>query len=121
MEILAQAVGLLIAACGLAILIQPQLTHKVFEFIKQGHRIYIAGVVRVCVGLVLFLSSSGSDIPMAANMLGAIFLLSGVIVFVSDLEKLKAFMAKYNELPEVTLRLLGLLAAAFGLLTFSLF
>lgn len=121
MVMLVQLVGLLIVGLGLAILISPAVTHQIFEFFKEGKRIQIAGVARVLVGVILFLASSRSSVPIAANMLGAIFLLSGIIVFVSDTEKLKAFIAGYSEVPEVILRLLGLIAAAFGFLVFSIF
>lgn len=121
MVMLVQIVGLLIVGLGLAILISPAVTHQIFEFFKEGKRIQIAGVVRVLVGVVLFLSSSRSAVPIAANMLGAIFLLSGIIVLVSDAEKLRAFIEKYSEMPEIILRLLGLMAAAFGFLIYSIF
>jgi len=121
MVFLAQALGILIAIFGLALFISPQLSQKVFAFFKEGKRIYIAGGVRVFAAAVLGLAASESYLPVAAYTLAVIFLLSGIIVFVCDLEKLKSFILKYSEMPAIAIRLFGLVAAAFGFLTFSLF
>lgn len=121
MVILAKLVGVLIMALGLAIFASPQLTQKIFNFFKEGKRIYYAGVIRTAVGLILFLSASQSAVPLAAIALGLMFLVSGIVIFAAELEKMKAFIAHYSEMPGLVIRLLGLVAASFGILIFSIF
>ncbi|MBF0384360.1 MAG: DUF2065 family protein [Candidatus Omnitrophica bacterium] len=121
MVILVKIVGVLIMALGLVIFASPQFTQKIFDFFKEGKRIYYAGVIRTVVGLVLFICASRSSVPLAAIALGLMFLVSGIVIFAADPEKLKAFISSYSEMPSLVIRLLGLVAASFGILIFSIF
>lgn len=121
MVLLIKLVGFLIMALGLAIFASPQFTQKIFDFIKEGKRVYYAGVLRSGVGLILFICSSQSLVPLAAISLGLMFLVSGIAVFATEPDRLKAFIAHYSEMPGLILRLLGLVAASFGILIFSIF
>jgi uncharacterized protein YjeT (DUF2065 family) len=121
MVILAKLIGVLVTVLGLAIFASPQFTQKIFDFFKKGKRIYYAGVIRTVIGLVLFICASQSSVPLAAIALGLMFLVSGIAVFAADTEKIKAFMAAYGEMPGLVLRLLGPVAASFGILIFSIF
>jgi len=121
MIILAKLVGVVIAALGLVIFASPQFTQKMFDFFKEGTRIYLAGVIRGLVGLVLLIGASQSVVPLAAIALGLMFIMSAVVVFAADLEKLKAFIEFYSQMPALVIRLLGLVAASFGILIFAIF
>lgn len=121
MIILVKLVGALIAVLGLAIFASPWVTQKIFGFFKEGKNIYYAGVVRSIIALLLFIAASQSVVPLAAIALGLMFLVSGIAVFATDVEKLKAFIASYSEMPSLIVRLLGLVAASFGILIFSIF
>lgn len=121
MIILVKLVGVLIMALGLVIFASPAFTQKIFDFFKEGKKIYIAGVIRTVVGILLFLCASQSAVPLAAIALGLMFLVSGIVVFAADIEKLKAFIASYSQMPTLVIRLLGLVAASFGILIFSIF
>jgi hypothetical protein len=120
MLILVKFIGLLIAALGVAIFVSSQFTQKVFDFFKEGKRIYWAGVARSLIGLILLVGAPQSVLPVATVSVGIIFLLSGIIVFTCDLEKLKGFLDHYREMPPLVIRLFGLLVASFGILIFSI-
>jgi len=117
---LVKCIALLVAGLGLMIFALPKNIHKVFAFIREGKRIYWAGVVRCLVGFVLLLSASKSVLPVATVSVGMIFLLSGIVVFACDPEKLKGLFAHSGEMPVIVIRLLGLVVASFGLLVFSI-
>ena len=117
--LLAKLIGLVVAGFGLTIFASPKFTQKVFAFIKEGRRIYWAGVIRCLVGLILLFIAPTSVLPVATVLVGVILLLSGIIVFACDLEKLRSFLAHYSELPVLVIRLLGLVAACCGILIFS--
>ncbi|MFA6379324.1 MAG: hypothetical protein WCX16_06060 [Candidatus Omnitrophota bacterium] len=121
MIILAKFIGLLIMVFGFFIFASPTFTQKVFTFFKEGNRIYLAGVIRGAVGLIFFISASQCVVPLAAIALGLMFLVSGIVVFAIDVEKIKAFISSYSEMPGLVIRLLGLVAASFGILIFSIF
>src|SRR3989338_8492132 len=121
MIILVKLIGTLITALGLAIFASPEFSGKVFHFFKQGKRMYAAGVIRLIVALVLLVTASQSVVPLAAIALGLMFLVSGIVVFAVDIEKMKSFIEHYSQLPALVIRLLGLMAATFGVLIFSIF
>jgi uncharacterized protein YjeT (DUF2065 family) len=118
--LLVKLIGLAVAGFGLTVFTSPNFIRKIFDFVKEGKRIYWAGVARSLVGLVLLMTAPKSVLPVASVALGMIFLLSGIIVFACDLEKMKGFLTHYNELPALVARLLGLVAASFGILVFSI-
>ena len=120
MSILVKIIGLLIAVFGCYLFAWPLFTQKVFNFIREGKRIYWAGVVRSFVGLALLLAAARSPVPVAAIAVGILFLLSGIIVFACDLEKMKSLLAHYNEMSPFIIRLLGLIVACLGILVFSI-
>ena len=119
MIVLVKLIGVIVALFGLTIFSAPQLSAKIFEFIKEGKRIYAAGVIRVCIGLLLMIAAHHSRIPVASVALGILFLISGIIVFAADLDKLKGILSHYQDLPVLILRLLGLIAVSFGLLIYA--
>ena len=120
MLFLAKLIGFLVAAFGFTLFALPQFTEKVFDFMKEGKRLYWAGVVRALIGLILLMVSPGSVVPLATVSVGTLFLLSAIIVFACELEKLRSFFAHYAEIPALVTRLLGLVMACFGILIFSL-
>ena len=121
MLILVKLIGVIIAAFGLAIFASPVFSQKVFNFFKEGKKLYYAAVIRGAVGLVILFTASRSQVPVAAISLGLMFLASGIVVFVGDLEKMKGFVTGFSEMPELVIRLLGLVAATFGVLVFSIY
>jgi len=121
MIVITKLVGFLIAGFGLVIFASPKVTEKIFHFFMQGKNLYIAGVIRVSVGLVLLVAASQSAVPLAAIALGVMFLVSGIVIFAADEQKLKDFMLAYSQMPSLVIRLLGLMAASFGILIISIF
>jgi uncharacterized protein YjeT (DUF2065 family) len=121
MIILIKFIGVLIAGLGLALFASPEFSQKIFNFFKEGKRLYIAGAIRLVVGALILFSASSSVVPVAAIALGLMFVVSGIVIFAADLEKMKAFLLHYSQMPQLVIRLLGLVAATFGVLVFSIF
>ncbi|MFH1360375.1 MAG: hypothetical protein ABIJ41_04980 [Candidatus Omnitrophota bacterium] len=121
MIVLVKLLGGLVIVVGLTIFASPAFTKKIFAFVQHGKNIYYAGVARCVLGIILFICASRSSVPLAAIALGLMFVMSGIVVFAADLRKLKALIASYSEMPALVIRLLGLMAASFGMLVFSIF
>jgi len=121
MLIVVRIIGVVISALGLAIFALPVFSEKIFRFFKEGKRLYYAGVIRTVVGLVVLFVASQSRVPIAAVALGLMFLISGIAVFACDVEKMKVFIQHYSEMPPIVIRLIGLVAATFGVLIFAIF
>ncbi len=121
MIFLAKLIGVIITLFGLTVFATPKITEKVFAFFMEGKNLYLAGVIRIVTGVVILLAMSGSLVPTAAFSLGAMLLVSGALIFVIGVEKMKAFIAHYKQMPTLVIRLFGLIAATFGILIFSIF
>lgn len=121
MILAAKLLGVLISFLGLMIFASPKCADKIFSFFKEGSRLYIAGGIRLCAGLLLLAAASQSIVPLAALALGLLFLVGGAVIFISGLDKMKTLLAHYAQMPPLMIRLMGLVAASFGLLTFSIF
>ena len=121
MAIIVKFIGLVISVLGLAIFASPQFSQKVFAFFQEGKRLYYSGVARVLVAAALFAAASQSPAPLAAIALGIMGLVSAIVIFAADMEKLKSFTASYSQMPALIIRLLGLVAASFGMLIVALF
>lgn len=121
MVLLIKLIGLLILAMGLAICASPAFMKKISDFFFQGKNIYYAGAIRAAAGGFLLLGASQSKLPLAAAVLGILFLLSAAVIFVTGAENMKNFIRQYLTLPQPAIRILGLVAACFGLLILVIF
>jgi len=121
MIFLVKLAGILIMALGITIFASPQITQKIFEFCKEGNRLYYSGVIRTVVGIIILILASNSLVPLAAIALGLMLLLSGIVIFAADQDKLKTLLNAFNEMPGLTMRLFGLIAASFGILIYAIF
>lgn len=119
--LIAKAFGIAISVLGLAIFAAPVVADRLFAFFQRGRWLYLAGVIRLTVGGVLLAAASASTVPLAAIALGTLFVTSGVIVFVLNPSKARDFIAAYRNMPGIVIRLLGLVAATFGILIYSIF
>lgn len=116
MLITAKLIGVAIILLGVSILFLPDTFKKMVRFWKEGSRIYGAGAVRVIFGLVFFLAAPSSHLPGGAVAAGFLFVLAGAIVFMAGIEKIKALLTIWEEMPPMVCRLIGLIASVFGTL-----
>ena len=116
MIILAKTIGIVISALGILFLVLPEKAKLIMNFWKQGSRIYGAGILRVLFSVVLFLAASQSRAPVITAILGLMFMVSGILVFVMGVEKSKELIQWWEDQPSLIHRLLGLLVLCFGLL-----
>lgn len=75
--------GLVIAGLGVLGLAAPGTFLAAMQFFQSGHRIYIAGLVRVLIGIVFFLAATDSRWPRVMRGLGAIVILLGLLTPIS--------------------------------------
>lgn len=75
--------ALVIGGLGLLGLTVPETFRSTVEFFQAGHRIYIAGAIRVIIGLVFFAEADGSRWPTAMRVAGGGVVLLGLLTPVS--------------------------------------
>ncbi|KPK38997.1 MAG: hypothetical protein AMJ78_09145 [Omnitrophica WOR_2 bacterium SM23_29] len=116
MLILVKLIGIVIVAMGIIFLLNPEAMKRVINYWGQGKRLYLVGILRLLIGVVLLLSASQCRLVGAIVTLGILVLLGGIIIFALGLEKVKSILDWWDKKPLSVLRLLALIALAIGAL-----
>lgn len=75
----------------------------------------IGGVIRIIIGGLLLWASSQAYIAWIPIVVGAIVVISGILVFILGAQKIHSFVEWWEKLPEYKRRLLPLVTAVLGL------
>lgn len=121
MIFLAKAIGVLIFALGCVFIVYPAWGKKVAAFWKKGKTVYVGGVIRLVIGVILLIAAAGAKQSITAAILGVVFLASGVLIFAMSLEQTKRLIEFWENQPDLILRLMCIVTIAFGALIFFAF
>lgn len=116
MFIFAQLLGVFITAAGLAVLLRPQVALTMVAFWEKEQRIYTAGIIRLLFGGILVLSAPDAIIPVTVFLLGILFLISGLLIYVLPEVKIRGMLAWFKARPPIVVRIWGCIACLIGLL-----
>ena len=116
MLIAAKAAGALIIVLGTLIIVNTVFLKQYISFLTVDKRYYGIGIVRVLIGIVLILAARQAVQGAVAAVLGSLLLISGILVFAIGEEKVRALLTWYSDLPDLAIRILGLVVVVFGLL-----
>jgi hypothetical protein len=83
---------------------------------KVGKRCYMGGVVRIVLGGLLLVASPYATFFWIPVIVGAIIVISGVLIFALGLSRIHAFLDWWAVKPENTRRIASLVAVALGVL-----
>jgi len=114
MDVVVKIIGIVIVALGIAYLLKPGIMTYLMEFFKEGKRMYFAGLIRLVLAIIFLLAARECDITPVIVFFGILFLISGLLIFVIGLEKVKSIINWYQEQSILVLRLLALVALAIG-------
>jgi len=118
MPVLVKLIGLIIVVMGAVILLNPVAMRWLIDFWKEGKRIYLVGLLRLLIGIILLLAASQCKLPGVVTTLGILILLGGLLIFLLGLEKVRSMLDWWSKKPPAALRLMGSIALAIGLLLF---
>lgn len=107
-------VGIVILIAAIVYLLKPGVMKWLLEFFKKGHRIYFLGLIRLVLAVVFLLGARECDITWVIAAFGVLFLMSGLLIFMLGLEKLKAILDWYQKKSALFLRVIALIALAIG-------
>ena len=116
MVIAVRLIGLFIMALGITVLVKPKQMRKLFVFFKQGKRIYIAGVIRIIIGIILLLAATQCKMGGFITVIGIVTLVAGILIFALGKDKCITFIEKVEGFSTNVLRLLSLVPVIFGVL-----
>jgi len=116
MAIVVKLIGIFIALIGLILALTSKGIKQVFEFFAKGKRIYSIGILRILFGIIFLWTASQCKRPEVIRVLGVLFIIAGSFIFILGIRKIKSILTWWNQRPSWVLRLLNLLALAFGIL-----
>ena len=114
MDIIIRGLGIVIVVVGIVYLLRPDVMKWLIEFLKQGKRIYLAGLIRLALAVIFLLGARECDITWVIVVFGILFLIGGVLIFILGPEKLRRILDWYQKQSVLLLRVLAVLALAIG-------
>lgn len=116
MLIVVRVVGVLIAGVGIIFLLRPKLYRQYMAFWQPGKRLYVGAILAILIGVVFLLAASGCRLVGVILALGILCLVKGVMLFTLGREKIRSLLKWWQARSLLTLRLVALIAIAFGAL-----
>ena len=107
-------VGILIILAAIWIAVKPQVCVKMMGFFARGRMVYLVGLLRLAVGGLLLVSARECGHVWVVIALGVLFLISGALIFIVRLDRIKTTLTWFSKRPMVTIRLMALLPIAIG-------
>ena len=114
MDIIIRGLGIVIVVVGIVYLLRPDVMKWLIEFLKQGKRIYLAGLIRLALAVIFLLGARECDITWVIVVFGILFLIGGVLIFILGPEKLRRILDWYQKQSVLLLRVLAVIALAIG-------
>ena len=116
MALIIFVLGYLAIALCLATLLRPAILRQILNFFFIGSRIYLAGLLRIIVGVLLLILASRARLWWYVVTVGLLAAGSGLSVCFFALRRTKKLLARIKNQSNLTLRLYAFL----GLLMWSL-
>ena len=114
MSIYIKIVGIFFIACSVLYFARPDILKHLLEFFSKGNRVYLAGLIRFLLAVLFLVSARDCRIPWAMVAFGVLFLIGGVLVFVLGPKRLAPMFDWWLGRPTWLIRILGIVALAFG-------
>jgi len=110
------AVGSLVVAEAAVILIRPGVYRKFIRFFTYRSMLYIPAVIAILIGILFLICALDCRQPWIIIVFGLIAAIKGIAIFLIKPQSLKDILKWLSERSDTTLRLLGILALAVGVL-----
>ena len=101
---------------GFLFISKPELFKKVLAFFKQNRRLYIAGVLRIVLGVTCLVGARECAMPWIIIVFGILLCAGGVLIFSMKLDTLKEILGWWENRKVIFIRLVGILAFIIGLI-----
>jgi hypothetical protein len=115
MSAIVGVLGVVIAGLGILGIVRPgDLVRFVSVAWRSPSGLYLAIAVRLILGIVLIAAASSSRFPDALRILGALSIITAVLVPILGSERVRAFVEWWAGRPSGFIRAWATLAVAFG-------
>lgn len=117
MHLLVQAVGILIAAAGLAALLVPDALKRVFRGVmSSGSWLAVASIGRIALGAAFWFAAPATRGPAFVRVLAVLMIAAGLALPLLGRRRLAPFVAWWVERPDRWIRAIAPLGILLGVL-----
>jgi len=116
MDTVIRIVGFIFAFVAIVHLVKPGVLGRILEFVKQGKRMYFAGLIRFVLGAVFLLGARECRISWVIIVFGILLIMKGIVVFILGPAKLKSKLDWGKKQSNLRIRVFALIALAFSAL-----
>lgn len=114
MDIIIRIIGIVFAFMTIVYFLKPDIMKRLMEFFKQGRRMYFAALIRFALAIVFLLAANQCNQFWVILALGILFIISGLLIFILGLEKVRAYINWWQKQPVTLLRIMALVGLAIG-------
>ena len=114
MDTLIKIIGIGIMILGVAYFAEPGFMKRLMAFFKQGERIYLAGVLRLVLGIVFLLSARECAIKWVIIMFSIIFIAGSAVIFMFGPAKFQKMISWAERQPYWIIRIIAVVTATIG-------
>jgi hypothetical protein len=94
--------------------VRPNAGKALIQFFAKGNRIYLAGVIRFALAVLLLLSVHACNLKWVIIAFGVLLILSSVLIFSLGHKKLAGLLDWAQRQRPLVLRIMGLITIALG-------
>ena len=114
MDVVIKIIGIVFILVGILYLFKPKVAKSMMGFFKKGIRMYFAGLLRFALGVVFLLAARECERTWIIIGFGIIFLLSGLLIFLIGLKRLKSILEWWQEKSDMLIRIIAVIPIIIG-------
>jgi len=114
MRIVIQFIGVAIIVQVCVFLLRIDLLRELVRFLSRGSRLYIVGVLRIALAIILFVGATQCIHKWIIIAIAIILLLSGIVIFTFNPATFKKLLAWYQRRSDLSLRLMAAAGIVLG-------
>ena len=114
MDIVIRVIGIVFVFMTIVYFLKPDIMKRLMEFFKQGRRMYFAAIIRLVLAVVFLLAARQCRQFWVIFAFGILFIISGLLIFILGLEKVKSYVSWWQKQPVMLLRVMAVVGLAIG-------
>lgn len=116
MVLLVKLFSVLVIVLGCVLILRPGFLRKMLAWVKEDKHVYMIGVIRVIVGILLVIASTYCRITWIVLFIGALLTFSGIVLMILRYGVLVRLIEWWETRPARCACLLGAVTLLFGVL-----
>jgi len=114
MDIVIRIIGIVFVFMTVIYFLKPDIMKHLMKFFKQGRRMYFAALIRFVLAIVFLFAARECKQFWVIFAFGILFIISGLLIFILGLEKVKSYIDWWQKQSVVLLRIMAVVGLAIG-------